>query len=177
MNDWSENFALSRQVGVSFRTVKPKDMPFLEELYRSTRWEEVASTGWPEDMRIQFLKQQFAAQHAHFEQHYSDAKKWVLLRGKEQIGRLYLEEWPSQFRIVDIALMPSSRGSGLGTVLLQDIKNLAFAREKSVSIHVEKANRAKDLYLREGFVTIEDKGVYDLMDCPPQSADQLITTS
>ncbi len=39
----------------------------------------------------------------------------------------------------------------------------AAAADKDVSIHVEKYNPAMRLYRRLGFVTEEDKGVYDLM--------------
>ena len=38
------------------------------------------------------------------------------------------------------------------------------ATGRAVSIHVEKQNPAMRLYKRLGFETIEDKGVYDLLE-------------
>jgi ribosomal protein S18 acetylase RimI-like enzyme len=81
----------------------------------------------------------------------------------EDIGRLYIERWPTQHRIIDIAFLPEHRGKGLGEALLRDLLDEAAAAAKDVSIHVEKLNPAMRLYRRLGFVTEEDKGVYDLM--------------
>ena len=84
-------------------------------------------------------------------------------RGGEDIGRLYLERWPTQHRLIDIAFLPPHRGKGLGEALLRDLMDEAAAAGKAVSIHVEKFNPAMRLYLRLGFKTEEDKGVHDLM--------------
>lgn len=85
------------------------------------------------------------------------------MRGGKDIGRLYLERWPSQHRIIDIAFLPTHRGQGLGAALLRDLLDEAAIAGKAVSIHVEKFNPAMRLYRRLGFKTEEDKGVYDLM--------------
>ncbi len=85
------------------------------------------------------------------------------MRAGEDIGRLYIERWPSQHCIIDIAFLPEHRGKGLGEALLRDLLDEAAAAGKDVSIHVEKLNPAMRLYRRLGFVTEEDKGVYDLM--------------
>lgn len=81
----------------------------------------------------------------------------------EDIGRLYIERWPSQHRIIDIAFLPEHRGKGFGEALLRDLLDEAAAAGKDVSIHVEKFNPAMRLYRRLRFAIEEDKGVYDLM--------------
>ena len=88
-------------------------------------------------------------------------------RAQEPVGRLYLEEWPSQFRIIDIAMMPGARGLGFGTALIDEVFRRARATAKKVSIHVEKNNPAMTLYRRLGFAKAEDKGVYDLLEWSP----------
>lgn len=60
-------------------------------------------------------------------------------------------------------MLPEYRGSGLGGALMRDLLDEAAAAGKAMSIHVEKYNPAMRLYRRLGFVTEEDKGVYDLM--------------
>jgi ribosomal protein S18 acetylase RimI-like enzyme len=149
--------------GLTFRRIGNADLAFLARVYASTRAEELAALDWPDENKAAFLKQQFQAQHAHYQQYYPDADWLVTMRGDEDIGRLYLERWPSQHRIIDIAFLPAHRGHGLGAALLRDLLDEAAVAGKAVSIHVEKFNPAMRLYRRLGFVTEEDKGVYDLM--------------
>ena len=141
-------------------------MAFLEALYASTRHDEVALTHWSEDERRTFLAKQFKAQHAHYMTHYPDADWLVIIHQRERIGRLYLERWPTQHRIIDIALTPKERGNGFGAAILNDLIDEASEAGKTVSIHVEKNNPAMRLYERLGFEAREDKGVYDLLVRP-----------
>jgi len=157
-------------LGVSYRPITDEDMPFLAALFFSTRAEEVAQTGWPAEMQQQFLAQQFDAQHRHYQRHYADAEWLVIERGGEAVGRLYIEEWQSQIRIIDIALMPAARGLGIGAAIFEDVFDLARAGGKKVSIHVEKNNPARRLYFRLGFEMIADEGVYDLLEWRPDPA-------
>lgn len=155
--------------GITYRPATEADVPFLGLVYASTRLEEVARTGWPLQMQRGFLQQQHEAQHSHYAIAYPDAERLVIVHGGEDVGRLYLCEFPTQVRIVDISLLPESRGRGIGEAILRDIGEDAATRRKLVSIHVEKENEARRLYLRLGFEPVEDKGVYDLMEWRPQS--------
>jgi ribosomal protein S18 acetylase RimI-like enzyme len=148
---------------LSFRRFTENDLPFLARVYASTRAEELAVTDWSDEQKASFLDAQFRAQHAHYQQYYPAADWLVMTRGGEDIGRLYLERWPTQHRLIDIAFLPPYRGKGLGEALLRDLMDEAAAAGKAVSIHVEKFNPAMRLYLRLGFKTEEDKGVHDLM--------------
>lgn len=143
-------------------------MLFLGELYASTRQQELAQMPWSDEQKRAFLAQQFAAQHQHYVQHYPDADFDVLLLGRERIGRLYVEEWPSQVRLIDIAISTEHRNRGYGRQILEALKGVCTELEKPLTIHVEKQNPAMRLYRRLGFETVEDKGVYDLMEWRPQ---------
>ena len=143
------------------------DLPFLFGLYASTRAQEVAATGWPPEEQMQFLQRQFQAQHHHYTTYYPDAEWLVVEHEDHAVGRLYVEEWPSQFRIIDVALVPEAQGKGFGSALLDDIFGRARNLGKKVSIHVEKNNPAMRLYRRLGFTKAEDKGVYDLLEWSP----------
>ena len=142
-------------------------MAFTRLLYASTRSEELAPVPWPDDAKAVFLAQQHDAQRRHYRTHYPDALWMIVEHAGQPVGRLYLERWPSQHRLIDIAMLPQARGKGFGTALLKDVIAEAFASGKSVSIHVEKANPAMSLYRLLGFEKAEDKGVYDLMLCTP----------
>jgi len=168
--DWVRRFPRSRAAGLEFRAEAEGDLPFLEELYASTRMNELAPLqDWSEAQKLHFLGQQFRAQHAHYMAHYPDADWLIVLHEATSVGRLYIEDWPSQQRIIDIALLPSVRGRGFGTALLSDVMEAAARAKKAVSIHVEKTNPAMTLYRRLGFCVAEDKGLYDLMEWRPEA--------
>lgn len=159
----SFGWARAAEAGYWFRRITDADLPFLARVYASTRAEELARTGLTGNQTAEFLAMQFQAQHAHYQKYYPTADWLVIEHGGEAIGRLYIERWPTQHRIIDIAFLPEHRGNGFGTALLHDLMDEAAAAGKAVSIHVEKNNPAMRLYRRLGFRTEEDKGIYDLM--------------
>jgi ribosomal protein S18 acetylase RimI-like enzyme len=156
-------WARAADAGLSFRPIAEADLPFLARVYAATRTGELDVTDWSEAQKADFLEAQFRAQHAHYQRYYPDADWLVTMWAGQAVGRLYIERWPSQHRIIDIALLPEHRGKGFGSALLRDLMDEAAAAGKAVSIHVEKNNPAMRLYRRLGFNIAEDKGVYDLM--------------
>jgi ribosomal protein S18 acetylase RimI-like enzyme len=155
--------------GISYRPFAQEDLPFVAELYASTRRWEMALTGWPRETQEAFLSQQHAAQHQHYSTHYEGIERLIVERSGEAIGRLYLHEAGPDMRIVDISLVAQCRAQGIGGAILRDVIADAHARGKAVSIHVEKNNPARRLYLRLGFVQAVDRGVYDMLEAhPPQ---------
>jgi ribosomal protein S18 acetylase RimI-like enzyme len=148
---------------VSLRPITPADDSFLARVYASSRAEELAITGWNEELKADFCRRQFDAQSAYYAANYPGASFQIIERDGWPIGRLYVARWEKEIRIVDITLLPESRGTGVGTKLLRDLQEEARASGKSLTIHVERFNRALQLYERLGFQEIEDKGVYLLM--------------
>jgi len=165
-------WARAAKAGLTFRPITDADQPFLARVYASTRKQELAATSMTDMQKAAILLLQFRAQHAHYQKHYPQADRLVMMGGGHDIGRLYIERWPTQHGIIDIALLPEYRRHGAGEVLLRDLMDEAAAAGKAVSILVEKHNPAMRLYRRLGFVAEEDKGIYDLMRwSPPQRGD------
>ena len=106
------------------------------------------------------LRQQFEAQDHHYRTYYHSTTFDVVWLDEQPVGRLYVARWDREIRIVDIALLPSVRGRGLGTALLRRLFAEADAAGATVTIHVERENPARRLYERLGFRLAEDKGVY-----------------
>lgn len=152
---------------VSVRAITEVDMPFLRQVYISTRLEELRRTGWNPVQIEAFLTSQFLLQHQHYQQHYTNALFLVLQHGGQDIGRLYLDVWPKEWRIIDISLLPKFRNRGIGGKLLRTLIALAHADAKPISIHVEHENPARRLYDRLGFVQIGEQGVYLLLEKRP----------
>jgi ribosomal protein S18 acetylase RimI-like enzyme len=148
---------------VTLRPITPADDAFLARVYASSRAEELAITDWSEGLKADFCRRQFDAQSAYYAENYPDASFRIIERDGWPIGRLYVARWEKEIRIVDITLLPEFRGLGVGTKLLADLQKEARAAGKSLTIHVERFNRALALYQRLGFRQTEDKGVYLLL--------------
>lgn len=143
-------------------------MDFLLRLYATTRADEMAMvTDWSDEQKEQFVRMQFQAQHAWYQEHYGDAQFDLVLIDGVPGGRLYVHRREKEIRLVDISLMPELRGRGIGSALLREVMAEAEAAGKPLTIHVEKYNPAMRLYLRLGFKPIEDRGPYDLMEWKP----------
>jgi len=147
-----------------FRDVTDSDLPFLYQVYASTRAEELAIVPWSESEKKAFLEFQFNAQHTFYQNQFKNAAFWVIEQEGVSIGRLYLDRRADEIRIIDIALLPEFRDRGIGTALLTAILTEARTKQQSTTIHVEYNNRALNLYRRLGFKQIAADGVYYLME-------------
>ena len=149
---------------VSLRPVRPGDEPFLIEVYGSTREAELAPLPWSPQEKDAFVRQQFAAQRQAYARTYRGASFDVVEVDGRPAGRLYVARWPTEIRVVDIALLPAFRGAGVGTQLLMSLLVEAAAGGKTVTIHVEQFNPALPWYQRLGFVPVAERGPYLLME-------------
>src|SRR3954452_22657476 len=99
---------------VTLRPITDADRGFLLHLYASTRVDELAQTQWTDEQKAAFIVQQFQAQHAWRQEDYSGARFDLVLVAGEPAGLLCVDAWELQILIVDIALMPASRGGVIG---------------------------------------------------------------
>jgi GNAT superfamily N-acetyltransferase len=159
---------------VTLRPATSADYDFMRRLYHAGRAEEMLQFPFDEAQKADFLDQQFAAQFQHYGIHYPTCERNIIEQDGQPIGRLWIDEWKDQIRLVDIALMAPFRGSGVGTGLVQDILERGRRAGKPVSIHVEGFNPALRLYERLGFQHVDTNGVYYLMRWEP---DQVNTAS
>src|SRR4051812_44150926 len=120
---------------VHLRTATPEDAPFLRAVYASTREEELAQVPWTTEQKQAFTDGQFASQDAHYRAHYPTAEFFIIEKAGTPIGRLYVDRWSREVRIMDISLLPPSRGTGVGTRLLQELQEEARSEGKALSIH------------------------------------------
>jgi ribosomal protein S18 acetylase RimI-like enzyme len=151
---------MMRPPGVTLRPQTDADTDFLLALYGSTRADELALVPWTDAEKAAFIAMQFRAQSIHYATYYADADFLVIERDGVPVGRLYLHRSDGEIRIVDIALLPTARGAGVGTALLREVLAEGARTGKTVSIHVEHANPALRLYRRLGFAPVEDIGIY-----------------
>jgi len=154
---------------LALRDVTTDDEPFLFRVFADSRRTELARVPWTDAQRLAFLASQFAAQYRYYREHYDGATYHVVLADKEPVGRLFIARWPDETRIMDIALVTEHRGIGIGSRVLGALCAEADATGAPMGIHVEKQNRARDLYVRLGFEPREDRGVYWYLVRPPSA--------
>jgi GNAT superfamily N-acetyltransferase len=154
-------------VSVTLRSATATDYEFMRALYAWTREAELAHFPFDEAQKRAFLDQQFAAQFAHYAAHYPTCERNIIELDGRPVGRLWVDEWRDQIRLVDIALIPECQGQGIGTTLLRRVLDRGVATGKPVTIHVETFNPALRLYQRLGFEPIDTNGAYLLMRWTP----------
>ncbi|MCG8466133.1 MAG: GNAT family N-acetyltransferase [Xanthomonadales bacterium] len=152
---------------VGFRAITDQDLPFLSQLYASTRADEMKAVPWSDAEKQQFLSMQFEAQHRYYQEHFQQAQFLIIEYQQQAIGRVYVDRRVDEIRLIDIALCPEQRQQGLGSALLKDLLQEATAYKLPIRIHVEQFNPALRLYERLGFTLVEDQGVYQFMEWVP----------
>lgn len=154
--------------GFVLRPAGAVDLPFLRQLYGEARAAEMAAVPWSEPAKKQFLDSQFALQHAHYLAYFADADFLLLERAGEAVGRIYLQRRPPDFLIIDISLVRSLHGQGIGTSLIAAVQQLAATRSCAVQLHVDARNeRARRLYRKLGFEPRAMEGAHQLMRWQP----------
>lgn len=160
--------ALLAERGFSLRAARDEDLPWLRDLYASTRAEEMAPVPWPEIAKRSFLDQQFGLQHKHYLQHFGDADFLAIEHVQRgPVGRYYLQRAAPDHLIVDISLFPGMRGHGLGHALIEASQREAQALGRGVELHVAQHNHAAQrLYDRLGFSVTHSADTHHHMRWP-----------
>ena len=55
--------------GLALRPITEADLPFLAEVYASTRRDELAPVPWTDDQKTRFLRWQFDNQHRYYQEY------------------------------------------------------------------------------------------------------------
>lgn len=155
-------------MGLMLRPVNAGDEEFVYQVYASTREAEMALVDWPAEQKAAFLRMQVNAQTDHYKNYYSNAQYRVIQRAGVSLGRLITEQLPDSILVIDIALLPQYRGTGIGTAVMKYVMGEATQIGVPVILRVEYFNPALKLYERLGFVkTGEMWSIYHQMTWEP----------
>ena len=156
------------QQRIQLRQYQTDDIPFLLELYTASRATELAMFPFDEEQKSAFLQQQFSAQFHHYTTYYSTQQFFIIELEQTPVGRLFIDEWTSEYRVVDICLHTSHQNKKIGTYLFESLFTEARKKNKPVSIHVEQHNQARWWYEKLGFrYKSKTNEVYILMEWLP----------
>ena len=148
---------------ISSRAATEEDDCFLQELFASTRPQEMAFFGANEDQRRAFISMQFSILPGS----YPNAQHTIILAGNVPIGRTIIDRKSDELRLVDIALLPDFRNRGIGALLVQQLLAEGCERQLPVRLHVFKYGDAVRFYERLGFQLTDDDGSYLKMEWRP----------
>ena len=153
---------------ISLRPVTTEDAPFLLELYKSSRGEDMRGLGWENERVSEFLDMQYEAQQRFHANEYRRPVDQIVMRNGEPIGRLMFEPREHEIRCVDIALQPEHRSSGIGAQLLRDLQTEAKRQKKPLRLQVIRFSRAISLFERLGFQRISETGTHFQLEWTPE---------
>jgi ribosomal protein S18 acetylase RimI-like enzyme len=87
----------------------------------------------------------------------------------EPAGRLIVNQADDQILIIDIALLPEFRRTGIGSALVRGLLEQADAGRLPVRCHVLHDSTARRFWERAGFTAQGSDGVYLAMERAPQA--------
>ena len=145
---------------VRLRAAAPGDDEFLLAVFASTRSEELTQLAWDPAQAQAFLKMQFITQLRNYEAAYPNAENNIVLLGEQAIGRILVDRSGDEILLVDIAILPEHRNSGIGSALIRDLLREAGEAARPVKLHVFNYSAARRLYERLGFSPIGGDEVY-----------------
>lgn len=143
---------------VTLRIVEPADAHFLCTLFADSRPE---LRMLPADL----VDLQLAAQLAQYRATYPKARDEVICSADQPVGRCWTNRSPDQLRLLDIAVLSSHRGQGIGRAVLADLCAQAAAAAVPLRLTVWHANTAAHrFYARLGFRETSEASGYLSME-------------
>jgi ribosomal protein S18 acetylase RimI-like enzyme len=162
---------------LTLRQVQDADQDFLFGLYAATRADELRMSGCDPQALGVLLRLQFEAQRQHYVRQYPGAEHAVVEDPHGLLGRCYVHRTAREIRLVDICLLPSARGQGIGTQLLRRLLAEAARAGVPLRLSVALGNPAMRLYQRLGFTETGSDGMYSAFESratTPQFTPQLL---
>ena len=137
---------------ITLRPVRSTDESFLLRLFRSFRDDIDHAVGISEAEKKTFIRQQFEAQRRSYRHKYPDSSPELILVDDERAGRIWVAHLKDQIRLVDIMVLPAFQNQGVGSHLVQTLKEYARALQRPLRHMVHTTNQdALRFYRRLGF--------------------------
>jgi ribosomal protein S18 acetylase RimI-like enzyme len=145
------------------RPASDADESLLRTLFATERRAQILAAGLEQQVADQLLELQYCAQRQQYQAAFPAADSAVIEIDGVPSGRLLVERRPGEIHVVDIALLPGSRGHGIGAVLLRRLQDEATHAGRRLTLRVARDNAARRLYDRLGFTELVGDDVYLVM--------------
>lgn len=139
------------------RPARAADRPLLLEVFAESR--DLALQALPPQVLATVMEQQFSAQEASFAARTPEIEDLVILAADgAPCGRLVLQDAADALRVVEVAILPSHRGAGIGAEVLRQVQARARIADRPVELAAHRGSPVLGLYRRLGFrVTAQDE--------------------
>jgi len=143
-----------RTTTLRLRPAEAADEAFIGQLFKTAKAEQFPGAGLPQAVLGALLEQQFRAQTSSYAAQFPAATSLIILERDNAIGRLLLHCEARRWHIIDIVLLPSFRGRGIGTDVIEMVASAASRDAvRRLTLIVLASNAvARRLYARLGFV-------------------------
>ena len=125
----------------SLRPAKQDDYPFALALFLDGSAEHLKKIGRWDARRVV----------GRFRRAYKYANARIICVGGEDVGWIQIDEFVRRLHLRQLHLIARVRGRGIGTRLIEDLRERGVRLGKPVTLEVIHGNPAKSLYLRLGF--------------------------
>lgn len=150
------------------RPIAPPDEAFLLQLYATARAAELARTGWDATQRDVFIRSQYLARKADYTARFPSADQAIITLQGRDAGVWMVWRTKSEFRLINVELLPEYRGQGVGSTLLRGLLTEAKTPRLPVRLSVREDNLgAQRLYRRLGFSIEVRQNGYLVMSITP----------
>jgi GNAT superfamily N-acetyltransferase len=140
---------------VALQPATTTDQPLLFRLFVEQRASIFVAAGLDEQQVEAMLRSQFQFRsHAYAQQHPAAEDRILVTSAGERIGRILIDWTGESARLIDIAILPSHQGNGIGTSVLESCLDEAAQRGCPLRLTVDRGNPAERLYARLGFTPI-----------------------
>jgi ribosomal protein S18 acetylase RimI-like enzyme len=163
-----EAFEVPSPAGVlTLRPERDDDREFRYRLFCGSRQPEFALV-FPPPVYQQVMAHQFHAQTVGYRTQFPQARFDIVELEGRPIGRIVVDRPGGMVHIVDQAIVPELRGRGIGTAIMRALMDEARAANLPVQLEVaSETDPSAQLYLRLGFVPIEQVSLYVRMEWRP----------
>ena len=153
---------------LQLRPERPDDQAFRYQLFCDSRLPEWDIVPLDPAVRARLMQHQFGAPTGTYAARFPKARFDIIERGGERIGRIIVNRPGTHVHIVDHAIVPRLRNRGIGTAIMHALMDEARAAALPVRLKVASSNDPSlRLYLRLGFVPIEEIPAYIELEWPP----------
>ncbi|MHC4876346.1 MAG: GNAT family N-acetyltransferase [Planctomycetota bacterium] len=158
------------------RPVRESDGDFLFRVFASAKEvERQLAPQCPDDMWDAFLRQQFALQSAHYDEHWRDNGNFDVIEHKGQpVGRIY--EWRGEedglehIQIVEFTVLTEFRNHGIGGRIMSEVIASADQAGLPIRTRIMPIELSRPFLERHGFSLLKDEQMTLLFERSPQSA-------
>jgi ribosomal protein S18 acetylase RimI-like enzyme len=153
---------------LTLRPEREEDRDFRYRLFCDSRQPEFKLLLAP-PVYEQVMAHQFHAQTVGYRNQFPQARFDIIELAGRPIGRIVVDRPGSLLHIVDQAVVPELRGRGIGTAIMHSLMDEARTANIPVRLEVASENDpSARLYLRLGFVAVEQVPMYVAMEWRPE---------